>query len=81
MRDDGDMRTTLTIDDDVLAAARQFAAARSISVGEALSQLARASLVERRRHATRNGIVLLPATPGSGAATLDDVNALRDEAS
>lgn len=75
------MRTTLTIDDDVLIAAKQFAAARSISVGEALSQLARASLVERRRHATRNGVVLLPAPPTAGQATLDEVNELRDETS
>lgn len=73
------MRTTLTIDDDVLVAAKQFAAARGITVGEALSQLARASLVERQRHATRNGVVLLPAPPGAVAATLDAVNALRDE--
>jgi len=79
MRDDGVMRTTLTIDDDVLIAAKQFAAARSISVGEALSQLARASLVERRRHATRNGVVLLPAPPTAGQATLGEVNELRDE--
>jgi len=73
------MRTTLTIDDDVLAAAKQFAEARSISVGEALSQLARASLVERRRHATRNGVLLLPAPPTAGKATLDEVNELRDD--
>lgn len=79
MRDDGTMRTTLTIDDDVLAAAKQFAAARAITVGEALSQLARASLVERRRHATRNGVLLLPAPPEAGRATLDEVNELRDE--
>lgn len=73
------MRTTLTIDDDVLAAAKQFAEARGISVGEALSQLARASLVERQRHATRNGVLLLPAPPTATAAALEDVNALRDE--
>lgn len=34
------MRTTLTIDDRVLAAARSRAQRRGISVGEALSQLA-----------------------------------------
>lgn len=79
MRDDGFVRTTLTIDDDVLAAAKQFAAARGLTVGEALSQLARASLTERRRHAIRNGIMLLPAPPAAGHATLDDVNELRDE--
>lgn len=74
------MRTTVTIDDDVLAAAKQFADARGISLGEALSQLARATLTERQRHgSTRNGIVLLPAPPAAGAPTLDDVTVLRDE--
>lgn len=74
------MRTTVTIDDDVLAAAKQFADARGLTLGEAISQLARATLTERRRHGSRNGIMLLPAPPAAGQATLDDVNALRDDA-
>ncbi|GAA5035788.1 hypothetical protein ACFQRL_08660 [Microbacterium fluvii] len=73
------MRTTVTIDDDVLAAAKQFATARGITLGEALSQLARATLTERQRFGTRNGIVLLPAPPTAGRPTIDDVNALRDD--
>lgn len=73
------MRTTVTIDDDVLAAAKQFADARGLTLGEALSQLARATLTERRRFGTRNGIVLLPTPTDAGHATLDDVNALRDD--
>ena len=73
------MRTTLTIDDDVLAAAKQFADARGLTLGEAVSQLARATLTERRRFDTRNGIVLLPAAAEARQATLDDVNALRDD--
>ncbi len=35
------MRTTLTIDDDVLALAQTVARARKVSVGKALSDLAR----------------------------------------
>jgi hypothetical protein len=73
------MRTTANIDDDVLAAARQYADARGISLGEALSQLARSALSERPSSTTRNGVVLLPARSGGRQATLDDVNALRDE--
>lgn len=38
------MRTTLNVDDDVLAGARALAAERGISVGAALSELARHSL-------------------------------------
>ncbi len=75
------MRTTLTIDDDVLAAAKQFADSRGITLGEAISQLARATLTERRRFTKRNGIMLLPEPAAGGRATLDDVNALRDDAS
>lgn len=75
------MRTTVTIDDDVLAAAKQFADARGLTLGEALSQLARATLTERQRHGgTRNGIVLLPSPPDAGRATLDDVDELQDDA-
>ncbi len=73
------MRTTVTIDDDVLAAAKQFAEARGITLGEALSQLARATLTERKRFGTRNGIVLLPAPPTAGRATLEDVSELQDD--
>lgn len=74
------MRTTVTIDDDVLAAAKQFADARGLTLGEALSQLARATLTERRRHeGTRNGIMLLPSPPDAGAADLVDVAELRDD--
>lgn len=73
------MRTTANIDDDVLAAARQYADARGLTLGEALSQLARATLSERAMQGTRNGIVLLPAASGARQASLDDVNALRDE--
>ncbi|MFO7534651.1 MAG: type II toxin-antitoxin system VapB family antitoxin, partial [Kiritimatiellia bacterium] len=35
------MRTTLSIDDDLLAAARSLARAKSQSLGQALSELAR----------------------------------------
>ena len=41
------MRTMLNVDDDVLASARALAAERGISVGAALSELARRSLRAR----------------------------------
>lgn len=73
------MRTTLKIDDDVLLAARQLADSTGQSLGQALSSLARASLTRSSAGAYRNGIKLLPVAPNARAATLDDVNALRDE--
>ena len=42
------MRTTLQLDDDVLAAARVLADERGISIGAALSDLARRGLGSRR---------------------------------
>lgn len=41
------MRTTLNVDDDVLETARELAYFRQISVGEALSMLARRGLAAR----------------------------------
>lgn len=41
------MRTTVNVDDDVLATAREMAYVRQISVGEALSMLARRGLAAR----------------------------------
>ena len=73
------MRTTLKSDDDVLQAARQLAASTGQSLGQALSSLARASLTRPSAGAYRNGIKLLPVAPNARAATLDDVNVLRDE--
>jgi hypothetical protein len=59
------MRTTLDIDDDVLAAAKELAAARKITAGQVISDLARASLTTRAHkgsHRVRNGFPILPKT-------------------
>jgi hypothetical protein len=76
-----DMRTTLSIDDDVLLAAKHLAQRESKSVGEVLSDLARQSLHKPTRGAsTRNGVPLLPRQKGAATVTLALVNQLRDEA-
>lgn len=81
MRDAQLMRTTLSIDDDVLAAARALAQMQGRSIGEVVSELARKSLVSPSRPAPRyrNGIRLMPVRPGAGPVTLELVNKLRDE--
>lgn len=77
----GGMRTTLDIDEDVLAAAKELAAARRTSAGKVLSDLARRSLRSTERQAeTRNGVPLLPPRPGARPVTMEEVNRLRDEA-
>ncbi len=49
------MRTTLNVDDDVLELARSVAEARKISVGSALSYLARRGVSVRVASNIRNG--------------------------
>ena len=73
------MRTTVKIDDDVLLAARQLAASKGQSVGQAISDLARASLTRAAVSEYRNGVKLLPARPEASGSTMEEVNALRDE--
>ena len=73
------MRTTLTLDDDVLVAAKALAEQQRWSIGEVVSALARQALTRPVAESSRNGIPLLPARAPMGAVTLDVVNALRDE--
>ncbi len=76
------MRTTLAIDDDVLAAVKHLAQRQQKSLGEVISSLARSGLkpsASRASPALRNGIPLLTKRAGGKAVTLDLVNQLRDE--
>ena len=74
------MRTTLAIDDDVLAAAKEMAATERKSVGEVISTLARKGLrpssTERQ---FRNGILLLPLRPGASPVTTELIRQLEEE--
>ena len=74
------MRTTLTIDDDVLAAAKEMASRQQKTVGEVISALSRQALqrdVRQRKY--RNGIPLLPIQPNAMPVTTEYINKLRDE--
>lgn len=57
------MRTTLDLDEDVLAAARSIAAARNQTIGKVVSDLLRESLTLKPTK-QRSGIPLLPRRPG-----------------
>jgi hypothetical protein len=77
------MRTTLAIDDDVLAAAKALAAQRKLSLGEIISELARHSLRQCKGvegGGERNGIPLLSPGAKKALVTLEVVNALGDAA-
>lgn len=74
------MRTTLAIDDDVLAAAKSLAARQRRSVGEVISDLARQSMRPKSgRRALRNGVPLLATRAEGIPVTLELVNRLRDD--
>lgn len=77
------MRTTLAIDDDILAAAKHLAEREHKTVGEVISALARQGLARGTRgsRAERNGIPLLAVRRGGTPVTMGLVNQLRDEAS
>lgn len=74
------MRTTLAIDDDVLTAAKEMAAAQNRTIGEVISSLARQGMnpVTSRRK-TRNGVPLLPVRTGTARVTSELVRQLREE--
>jgi hypothetical protein len=75
------MRTTLAIDDDILATAKHLAERDRKTLGEVISALARQGLTREARaaRADRNGIPLLPSRSGAAPVTLDLVNQLHDE--
>lgn len=74
------MRTTLSIDDDVLAAAKELASQQHKSVGEVISSLTRQALRPPLTSSNvRNGMLLLPMRPDATAVTQELVNQMRDE--
>jgi hypothetical protein len=74
------MRTTLAIDDDVLAAAKEMASTERKSVGEVISSLARSALCPVTfSRATRNGVPLLAVRPGAPRVTTELVRQLQEE--
>ena len=74
------MRTTLTIDDDLLTAARERADFEQKTVGQVISAWARQGHSSAEpAPAFRNGIRLLPVQPGAGISTIELIKELMDE--
>ncbi|WP_073467595.1 CopG family transcriptional regulator [Rhizobacter sp. OV335] len=75
------MRTTLSIDDDILVTAKHLAERDRKTVGEVISDLARQGLTRSARAARteRNGVPLLPSRHDATTVTPELVNQLRDE--
>jgi hypothetical protein len=72
------MRTTVDIEDDVLAAAKSIAVRRRLSLGRVLSDLVRQALTPNSRARSRNGVPLLPVKKGAKPVTPELINELRD---
>jgi hypothetical protein len=73
------MRTTLTIDDDVLAAVRARAQYENRAIGDVLSELARTALRAAPSPAMRNGLPILQRANAAQPVTLEAVTALRED--
>ncbi|HZD50037.1 MAG TPA: hypothetical protein VE178_14945 [Silvibacterium sp.] len=74
------MRTTLSIDDDVLAAVKEIASHQGKTVGKVLSELVRKALVqEPQPHSYRSVVPLLPVRPDAKPVMTETVNRLREQ--
>ena len=74
------MRTTLTIDDDVLAVARALAARRGVSIGSAVSDLARRGFRGTGAADQEDGgIPVFRVPPDAPPITSEDVQRALDE--
>lgn len=73
------MRTTLSIDPEVLSAAKKIAAARSTSIGAVISELARRGLEGRVRVDSRRGFPVFSVSKNAAPLSADDVFQDADE--
>jgi len=74
------MRTTLTIDDDLLDAARSLARSRSVPLGKVISELARKGMQASVRTRRKSNFPVFPVSSSARPITLEDVKKIEDEA-
>jgi len=73
------MRTTLTIDDDILEAAARQAKARGVSLGRTVSDLARRGLQAPTPSTEKDGLIVFKLPADSPRVTTSDVRRLESE--
>ena len=73
------MRTTLDLDDDVLAAVKQVATVSGRSAGAAASELIRRGLAQTRSLQRRDGLLMFPEPAAGVKVTAELVDRLFDE--
>jgi hypothetical protein len=73
------MRTTLHLDDDIVAEVKDYAQQRKIGMGKAVSDLVRRSLTMPHPTRTVNGLVVFDLPPDSPHITSRHVKELESE--
>lgn len=73
------MRTTLSIDDDVLQDVKSYADSRSLSLGKAASDLIRRGLSARTPTKLVNGIPIFDLPPDTPAVSSEHVKKIEAE--
>jgi|HubBroStandDraft_6_1064221.scaffolds.fasta_scaffold258774_3 hypothetical protein len=72
------MRTTVTLDDDVVEMAKRYATARSMSLGKALSELARRGAEAPTKTRRVNGLTVFDLPKGTPKTTTEHIERLQD---
>lgn len=73
------MRTTISLDDDVFQVVKNYAEARSVAMGKALSELVRRGLDAPVKTRVVNGLVVFDVPEGSERITSERVKELAEE--
>jgi len=73
------MRTTISLDDDVVQEIKTYAKSRDVSIGKAVSDLVRRGLRAPLRTRIVNGFHVADLPPSSERMTAEDVKKLEDE--
>ena len=73
------MRTTLSIDDDVLAELKRYSRARRIPLGRAVTHLVKRALYTEQPTKVVNGFVVFDLPPDSPVVTSSQVKSLESE--
>ncbi len=75
------MKTTVTIDDELLEVARNLAQARSVSLGRVLTNLARQGLASVPEFDRRpeTGFPIFRVSPGARPISIEDIHRVEEE--
>ena len=73
------MRTTLSLDDDLIPQVKTYAESRDITVGKAVSELVRRGLHAPIQTRVVNGFHVIELPPGSPPVTIEHIRKLAGE--